>query len=40
MQPLKTHHIHIFGSRNMIYDQNNKQNLQIWDIQISEIAKF
>ena len=43
MQPSKTRHIHILWSRNVINNfkyQNNEQNLQIWDKQVSHIAKF
>ena len=38
---LKTNHIYIFFGVEMLFKyQNNKQNLQIWDMQISQAAKF
>ena len=35
-----TSHPHFFGAEMWFKYQNNKQNLQIWDMQISQIAKF
>ena len=40
MEPSETRHIHIFGVETWFKYQNNKQNLQICDIQMSQIAKF
>ena len=41
MQPSEARHIHVFFWIEMWFQyQNNKQNLQIWDMQISQIAKF
>ena len=33
-------HPHFFWVETWFKYQNNKQNLQIWDMQISQIAKF
>ena len=35
-----TSHPHFFKVEMWFKDQNNQQNLQIWDMQISQIAKF
>ena len=35
-----TSHPHFFGVETWFKYQNNKQNLQIWDMQVSQIAKF
>ena len=44
MHPSKTRHIHIFYiyflAETSFKYQNNEQNLQIWDMQVSQIAKF
>ena len=43
MQPSKTHHTHFFFFLEVemwFKYQNNQQNFQIWDMQISQIAKF
>ena len=40
MQPSETRHIHIFWVEMWFKYQNNKQNLQIWDMHVSQIAKF
>ena len=40
MQPSKTRHIHIFWVETWFKYQNNEQNLQIWDVQVSQNAKF
>ena len=35
-----TSHAHFFGVETWFKYQNNKQNLQIWGMQICQIAKF
>ena len=40
MEPSETRHIHIFGVETWFKYQNNKQNLQICDMQMSQILSW